>query len=32
MSLGATVAVIAMLFVALFAVPYVRGIRAEGEA
>lgn len=29
MSTGATIAVVAMLFVALFAIPYVRSVRAE---
>jgi multiple sugar transport system permease protein len=32
MSTGATIAVVSMLFVAIFAVPYVRGIRREGQA
>jgi ABC-type sugar transport system permease subunit len=31
MSTGATIAVIAMLFVALFAIPYVRSVRSEVE-
>lgn len=31
MSTGATIAVVSMLFVAIFAVPYVRGIRREGR-
>ncbi|MGN6125170.1 MAG: carbohydrate ABC transporter permease [Humibacter sp.] len=32
MSTGATIAVISMLFVAIFAVPYVRGVRKEEAA
>jgi multiple sugar transport system permease protein len=31
MGLGATIAVISMLFVALFAIPYVRSIRSESD-
>jgi ABC-type sugar transport system permease subunit len=31
MSTGATIAVISMLIVGLFAIPYVRSIRAETE-